>query len=333
MFRAIDHHFEVACDDDILSDLIDEAFAHCIIDSPDVDDAENIEISVRDAEVRIASDDGVVTVPLNRSLQSVVSMINLRGAQRRDETLPVLHGGAVSFGGEAILVLGRSGAGKSTLVSALAGSGGEYLADELLAVRSATCVSGYPKAITLKSGSCDVLPFDRPDRPKRAQRFVDTVDYVAPEDAGALTVLDEAWPASIVFPTWDPSLAVAEVEPLQSSDALLLLCEAAYLPLSPVAFFSLAELAGRCPAAAVRYATTEDALIEARREARTVEDVKVVTHGPSAQPSRISVADFGQEAVVHHPDGRVASIAGFDAAMWSAADQDSAHPLHLVATK
>ncbi len=333
MFRAIDHHFEVACDDDTLGELIDETFAHCIVDSPDVDNAEHIEVSVRGAEVRIASDEGVVTVPQNRSLQSVVSMINLRGAQRRGETVPVLHGGAVSFGGEAILTLGRSGAGKSTLVSALAASGGEYLADELLAVRSATCVSGYPKAITLKPGSWAALPFERPDRTKRAQRFIDTVDYVAPEDAGALTVLDEAWPASIVFPTWDASIRTAEVEPLQPSDALLSLCEAAYLPLSPAAFFLLAELAGRCPAAAVRYATTDDALLEARREARTVEDVEVVTHGPSAQPSCISVADFGQEAVVHYPDGRVASIAGFDAAMWSAADQDSAHPLHFVSAE
>jgi len=333
VFRAIDHHFVVECDDDALAELIDDVFAHCFIDLVDREPDEVFRLEVDTTDVHLTSNEGTRTIPRSRALQTVVSLVNLRGAQLRAPTLPVVHGGAVAFGGEAVLLPGRSGSGKSTLVAALASSGAEYLADELVAVRSPTCVSGYPKSITLKPGSWSALPFERPIRTGPAATFVDQVGYASPEHVGALAVLEEAWPAVVVFPTWDAGRDDPQVERLDAADALLLLAEAAYLPLTAVAFFELADLVARVPAYSVRYGSTAHAVASVEQvRSQGPSPRKMNRYGPSRQPSEIAVADFGDLAVLFHPDGSLASIRGFDLDLWKEAEDDPDHPFHTKAT-
>ena len=334
MFRAIDHHFIVECDDDALAALIDEVFAHCHVDEVDREPDEVIRIEPGPNGLQLVTDEGTSSIAAGRALQTVVSLVNLRGAQRRHPDLPVLHGGAVAFGGEAVLLPGRSGSGKSTLVAALAASGGEYLADELVAVRSAACVSGYPKAITLKPGAWSALPFDRPSRPAGMARHIADVDYLAPDDAGAITVLEEALPTTIVFPTWDADATELTGTRLAPADALLLLCEATYLPLTAPAFFELAELAARTPAHTLRYPAGAEtvAAIHALRPDESVHHA-VGCHGPSSHDSGIAAADFGDVAVLLAGDGTLASMTGFDGDVWAAAEADPAHPIHSSFTE
>jgi hypothetical protein len=334
VFRAIDHRFIVECDDDALAALIDEVFAHCLVDELDVEPDEVIRIDPGPNGLQLVSDEGTSDIAAGRALQTVVSLVNLRGAQRRHPDLPVLHGGAVAFGGEAVLLPGRSGSGKSTLVAALAASGGEYLADELVAVRSAACVSGYPKAITLKPGAWAALPFDRPNRSAAMARHISDVDYIAADDVGALTVLEEALPTTIVFPTWDVDASEVVSTQLSPADALLRLCESAYLPLTAPAFFELAGLAARTPAHGLRYPSGANT-VSAVHSLRTDEPVhhELRCHGPSAHDSGIAVADFGDVAVLLARDGALASMTGFDQAVWTAAEADPAHPIHSMITE
>ena len=71
--------------------------------------------------------------------------------------LAVIHGGAVSIGGRAVLLPGSSGSGKSTLGAYLVACGFEYLCDDMLAVTKAGQVANWPVPISIKDGSWDAL--------------------------------------------------------------------------------------------------------------------------------------------------------------------------------
>ncbi len=330
MYRVVDHRFTVACDDPTLDGLIGEVLAHCWVDD-DAEPDETLHVIVDGQTTTLQSDDGERTVPAERSLQTVVSTANLRGAQRRPADLPVLHGGAVAVEGEATLLLGRSGSGKSTLVAALVADDAQYLADELVAVRSSTCVAGYPKSITLKPGSWAGLPFSRPERGRSERRFIDEIDYVSAEHAGTSAVLDEAVPITLVFPTWTEGQVGHRVEPMSAGATLLALCEAAHLPVGAGAFSDLADLAGRCAGFQLAHGDTRSALagiesIDGGRE-RPVD----VDHIPAVGDSPICAVGFGDEAVVMRVrDGQMALIENPGVADLSAAAADGEHPLHQI---
>ena len=70
----------------------------------------------------------------------------------------LFHAGALEVDGIGVLVPGASGSGKSTLVAGLVRAGLGYLTDELAALDMATGrLVPYPKPITLKRGSFDML--------------------------------------------------------------------------------------------------------------------------------------------------------------------------------
>lgn len=76
--------------------------------------------------------------------------------QLRRPDLFFVHAAAVSVGTEAILICGESGAGKSTLCWSLCAAGYHYLSDELAPISlEETKVQPFPKAISLKSKTCD----------------------------------------------------------------------------------------------------------------------------------------------------------------------------------
>lgn len=61
-----------------------------------------------------------------------------------------LHAGAVTIGGSAVIVTGTSGSGKTTLVTALVGSGGGYLTDEVVDVTIGNRADGFRKPIEIE---------------------------------------------------------------------------------------------------------------------------------------------------------------------------------------
>jgi hypothetical protein len=252
-FRAIELPFDVVCDDHELAALVGQTFRHC---AETVVPVARLAVSVADDQVQLRFDDDHRTCAPSAALQTVVSMVNFHASQRRRVDLPLLHAGAVADErGWAILMPGRSGSGKSTLVATLLTTGNhDYLADELVAVISAAEVAGYPKALTLKAGSWDGITIDRPDRTAGAA-FRNTVDYVDPTVFGDCAVQPQAAAGFVVFPTFASGEATT-VDALSPGQALLQLCESAYLPLTAQAFHVLAELAARLPAIGVRYGST-----------------------------------------------------------------------------
>ena len=134
MYRAVDYWFELDCDDPVLAGLLDETFKHCRVDGVDAGvEVDVMTVAVEGDDVTIDAGGDQTSCLRRGAVQTVVSMVNLRGFRDRSADLPVLHGGAVVEVGrtDAVVVLGKSGSGKSTLVSSLlADSGGRYLADE-----------------------------------------------------------------------------------------------------------------------------------------------------------------------------------------------------------
>jgi hypothetical protein len=116
----------------------------------------------------------------------------------------VLHAGAASRDGQAVLVPARMERGKSSLILALLLNGFDYLSDELGALDPVTARAlPFPKHITLEQDSLRFFP-------GLANRLADrnglsaqlSQRYVRPEDVGANTgaAVPVRW---LVFPTLD----------------------------------------------------------------------------------------------------------------------------------
>jgi hypothetical protein len=93
----------------------------------------------------------------------VVWDVNRAAAEAGADHL-LFHSGAVEADGTGVLLPGASGSGKSTLVAGLVRAGLGYLTDELTALDMASGrLLPYPKPITVKPGSFDVLSDMDPD--------------------------------------------------------------------------------------------------------------------------------------------------------------------------
>jgi hypothetical protein len=87
----------------------------------------------------------------------VVHML-LRAALDAQSSIVHVHAGAVALSDQTVVVGGWSGSGKSTAITALLSAGFAYITDERLAVAAdGRSISGFPKPISLISGSFEVL--------------------------------------------------------------------------------------------------------------------------------------------------------------------------------
>jgi hypothetical protein len=95
----------------------------------------------------------------SRVLEHLLWHINSEACRRTGDFLLIHAGAVVSPQGGAILLPGASGSGKTTLVAALVAEGFDYLSDEAAAIDPVTrLVHPFPKALSLKQGSLDLLP-------------------------------------------------------------------------------------------------------------------------------------------------------------------------------
>lgn len=226
----------------------------------DEGDAVDLTLAIRrrepgwDVEVGPTGASHVPTPPRLRS--HLVSLLN-RAHLDHDPGRSHLHGGAVTAGGGAAVVLGHSGSGKSTLVADLVRRGAAYLSDEVVGLDQEGGALGYPKPVTVKSGTWPQLAdlvggLDVQDDLAEGHRW-----ELPPDLLGAVAVADRAVPVRVTaLGTWDPDLVPPiEVEPLDPVDAVLALAEHSLdLDRDPVlGLRTLSTLAARAPAFRLRH--------------------------------------------------------------------------------
>lgn len=116
-------------------------------------DATTVELAWRDGEVSVAVDGNeAFTGEAAPALARMMNVVNV-GATWSARQDPVLHCGAVSVDGRAVLLPGRPGAGKSTTTTALLLRGLGYLSDEAAPLGSDLRVRPYPKPVVVGRGS------------------------------------------------------------------------------------------------------------------------------------------------------------------------------------
>lgn len=109
-----------------------------------------------------------------------------------------LHGAGVAIEGRTVLLVGTSGAGKSSTCLSLALRGARYLGDEVVFARAVDLVlEPFPKAITLKRGSFQLVPPSK----SHADAARGPIRYFLPRDRAPI---DHAAPPPtlIVFPRY-----------------------------------------------------------------------------------------------------------------------------------
>lgn len=104
-------------------------------------------------------------------------------ATRRCDDQLLVHAGAVATGGVAVLLPAASGSGKTTLVAGLVAAGFSYLSDEIAAVLPGSgSIAPFPLALSVKSGSFEVLASLLPELPPDVERMFDGRVPIRAED-------------------------------------------------------------------------------------------------------------------------------------------------------
>jgi hypothetical protein len=209
-----------------------------------------------------ASDTAVGTIDVRRdgdelvraqrpgdALGSVVCDLNRSAAEASGGHL-LFHAGALEVDGIGVLVPGASGSGKSTLVAGLVRAGLGYLTDELAALDMATGrLVPYPKPITLKPGSFDVLsdmaPADCSGRGR--DPWAGEEWHVAVGTGTGRRIGRACKPGFVVVPRYDATAETA-LTPLSATQAFLALAVNAVnlIPHGSAGTRALGRLAVRC---------------------------------------------------------------------------------------
>lgn len=140
----------------------------------------------------------------------------------------LLHSGAVSRGGESVLIVSAAGVGKSSLVAGLLELGFDYLSDELGAIDPVTQRAyPFPKHISLDAGSLAFFPGLQErlgDRQGLSQGL--TGRFVGPDDLGASVAgpSDVRW---LVFPSGDRD-GSPRLSPLSKAEAVRRMAELSF---------------------------------------------------------------------------------------------------------
>jgi hypothetical protein len=134
----------------------------------------------------------------------------------------VLHGNAIRIGDGCMICVGESGAGKSTLAAAFAKRGFDVLADDVVAIDSASCaVPGYPR-IKLWQDAADLLGISTEGL---MRVFPDTDKYSLP-----ITLVDQSrrLPVRWIYQLGSDEVIGVRVETITGLDRFRLLRENTY---------------------------------------------------------------------------------------------------------
>jgi HprK-related kinase A len=201
-------------------------------------------------------------LPLAQGLLAAEMGMNLQMALGQRRYL-LLHAGAVERDGRALLLTGESGAGKSTLSALLGERGWRFLGDEFALVGlDDGLLRPFPRAVSLKNAAAGLFGDVAPKRfgPTLEGTPKGTIRHLRP-NAAAIAAMDvPAAPALILFPRFGAELAGA-VRPVGAAELFMRLTQAStnYVALGRPGFDSLTGLCGTVPAAAIDYASSEEA--------------------------------------------------------------------------
>jgi hypothetical protein len=204
---------------------------------------------------------------LSFALAHLMWEINRRAVAQPSQSL-VLHTGAVTRNGIALLCSGRSGAGKSTLVAALVTAGFSYLSDDAVAVDlDNACVRPAPKPIALGRATAELFPT------LHADAFGGTEHFVTAAELGGR--VGETSPLGVVvLPEYVPGADV-RVRSMSRAEALVLLAQQAFN------FHLLRERAFRGLASALRSSECLHIEYGDARDAASVLDTLTFAVAPS----------------------------------------------------
>lgn len=156
---------------------------------------ENVVIDVAGVPVELVASADLSADDLNGLLGNIVTCDGISGAvrvhiegqdlegslaaavrvaiDRSDQVL--IHAGAVSCGGRAVIFPGESGSGKSTLTAACVRRGLSYLTDEMVAIDIATTgVTGFSRPMMLTRWAASILDLDGTERRHRDEKLAVT---------------------------------------------------------------------------------------------------------------------------------------------------------------
>jgi hypothetical protein len=164
----------------------------------------------------------VTTSSASIALDHLVWDVNRRAIDAAERQL-LLHAGAVSRNGAAVLFPAPSGAGKSTLVAGLVQRGFDYVTDEAVAIdpRDATA-DAYPKPIALERGSWHLFPTDFD-----ATRYTTLTHYRTAASLGGRAVSGRVVPRLVVAPRYVPD-GPGAVRSLQRAEAVMRLADQSF---------------------------------------------------------------------------------------------------------
>lgn len=140
----------------------------------------------------------------------------------------VIHAGAVSWQGCAIVLPAPPDSGKTTLSAALTTAGFRYLTDEAALISPATgMVHPFPRALKLERPTLDVMPSLIGALPEEDRDLTRALYHISPDDLRAGAVGGPAPLRYVIAPSYRPHRGTA-LEPTSRAEAVVILAENSY---------------------------------------------------------------------------------------------------------
>lgn len=127
-----------------------------------------------------------VHVPVRDQLEHYAHLVLVNAAAAARTDTVVLHSGAVTLGGRAVLLVGPSGWGKSTLTLELVRRGWGFLSDDFAPVDAEGWVAPFPRAVNVTDRTLDLLGLPQPASELRLksaggrEKWMLDIDHVFP---------------------------------------------------------------------------------------------------------------------------------------------------------
>ena len=136
----------------------------------------------KEGAIRVLADDlPVFHTESEHALPPLLEKTLAHYCARMCEDYAIFHAAFLVKDGHGLLLPGEPGSGKSTLCAYLTQQGFQYYGDDFIFMRFHDCeIHAFPKAITLKRGSFDLVR----DEPEYFDHARGAIRYFTPEDAG-----------------------------------------------------------------------------------------------------------------------------------------------------
>lgn len=222
--RALRHTFEVATNDLAVRDFLDEVTA--AFPPGGAGTAARHELILADGGYVVRYNGATVLTASVRdvAVSALLWHINSEVIGRSDGHYPLIHAGAVVARDVAVVLPAAPESGKTTTVGGLLRAGFGYLTDEAVAIDPETLLAQpYPKALSVDSGSWEVLADLRPEHTS----LVSGQWQVPPAAVRTDAVAGPAPVRFVVSPRYRAG-AETRLEPMAPADTLMVLADSTF---------------------------------------------------------------------------------------------------------